>query len=75
MPSKREYADPSGVDGLVDGKIIDANGFEDILVFRHGRTVVILAPQSVASKADPGDTTKAIILNSAAGRLLERVSN
>lgn len=41
--------------GLVDGKIIDANRFEDILVFRHGRTVMILAPQAVASKADPSD--------------------
>jgi len=62
---------------LVDGKIIDANGFEDILVFRHGRTVVILAPQAVASKADPSDidATTAKSLNSAAGRLLERVSN
>jgi hypothetical protein len=62
---------------LVEGKVIDANGFEDILVFRQGRTVMILAPQAVASKADPSDidATTAKSLDGAAGRLLKRVGS
>lgn len=60
---------------LVNGKLVDANGTEDIFVYRHERTVIILAYEAVASKAEPSDIVTAMDrhLQTAASRLLERV--
>ena len=60
---------------LVGGKLIDANGAEDLLVYRHNRTVILLAREAVASEDQPKDiaATAQRDLESATTRLLERV--
>lgn len=60
---------------LVKGRLVDANGTEDLFVYRHDRTVILLAHEAVASEGQPKDiaATTQRDLKSAVTRLLVRV--
>jgi len=38
---------------VVDGELVDANGYETVLLYRVGRTVLIVAAEGVHAESDP----------------------
>jgi len=60
---------------VVDGKLVDANGYEIVHLYRVGQTVLVQAAEGLRDPADPANIEKSINdeLNAATGKVLKRL--
>lgn len=62
---------------MVDGTLVDANGYESVLLYRIGRTVLVVAAEGLADPADPPNIDTAVTddMNAAIVKAVNRLQS